>query len=89
VLSRVMIVCPVTERPVPTKFEVVPGRAFRKDLADSGSVSCVACGRRHSWYRPETFLEGEPEPAFRRQAGDTTRAVRSGWVMRHVEIGRR
>lgn len=88
-MSRVMIVCPVKESPVPTKFEVEPTRAFRRDLPESGTTVCEACGRRHSWYRSETLLEGEKMPVARRHIGDIHPAPRSGWVMRHVEIGRR
>jgi hypothetical protein len=84
-----MIVCPVKELPVPTKSEVEATRAFRRSVPESGTIICEACGRRHSWYRPETFLEGEPMPRARRQIGAPTTAPRSGWVMRQVEIGRR
>jgi hypothetical protein len=88
-LSRVMIVCPVKELPVPTKVEVEATRAFRKRVPESGTIDCVACGRRHSWYRPETFLEGQPRPVARRQSGVATPAPRTGWVMRQVGMGRR
>jgi hypothetical protein len=84
-----MIVCPVKELPVPTRVEVEATRAFRKGVPESGTIACKACGRRHSWYRPETFLEGQPMPLTRRQTGAPNPAPRSGWVMRHVETGRR
>lgn len=88
-MSRVMIVCPVTELSVPTKFEVDPSRAFRRELPESGVLVCEACGRRHSWHRTEALLEGQPAPSSRRHLGDPNAARRSGWVLRHVEIGPR
>ncbi len=57
-MPRVLIICPVTERRVPTGLEADSGPAFRRRIPMSGSVRCEACHRFHSWSRPETSLEG-------------------------------
>jgi hypothetical protein len=57
-VTNVMIVCPVTERRVPTGLWAEAANAFRRHLPYSGSVRCGACGRTHTWYRQETLLEG-------------------------------
>jgi len=57
-MSRVMIVCPVTERRVPTGLEVEPGTRSRRGIPESGSLRCDACHRTHSWYRAETVFDG-------------------------------
>ncbi len=87
-MSRVMIVCPVTERLVPTRYEAEPGRAFRRRLPESGSVVCDACTRRHAWFRAETLLEGQPRPKTRLEV--EPRSTQPRWVLRHVDgMGRR
>jgi hypothetical protein len=88
-MSRVMIICPVTERPVPTRLEAEPVSSFRRSLPESGSLTCEACGRRHSWSRPETLLEGQPRPRGSRHHATEPRSAQPTWVMRHVEMGRR
>jgi hypothetical protein len=59
-VTKVMIVCPVTERRIPIGVQVHATRAFRRELPHSGSVLCGACHRTHSWDRRETLLEGAP-----------------------------
>jgi hypothetical protein len=67
-VTNVMIVCPVTERPVPVGLQVRPTRRYRSDLPQSGSVRCLACHRRHYWDRRETILEGATA-SWRRDGG--------------------
>jgi len=74
-MPKVMIVCPVTERRVPVGLEVEADRAFRRDLPTSGTVRCVACHRRHAWYRAETVLEGT---ASRQRLERPTPSTQSG-----------
>jgi hypothetical protein len=72
-----MIVCPVTERRVPTGLQVEATPAFRRQVPHGGSVRCGACGRTHSWYRQETILEGATTPGRRdRDVGPSVPAVR-------------
>jgi hypothetical protein len=68
VVTNVMIVCPVTERPVPIGLQVRATRGFRRDVPKSGSVRCLACHRRHMWERQETTLEGVAA-SWRRDGG--------------------
>ena len=88
-MSRVMIICPVTEQPVPTRHEAEATSSFRRSLPESGSLTCEACGRRHSWFRPETLLEGQPRPNERRHRSTEAPSTQPRWVLRHVEMGRR
>ena len=67
-MTNVMILCPVTERPVPVGLQVRPTRRYRSDLPQSGSVRCLACHRRHYWDRRETILEGATA-SWRRDGG--------------------
>ena len=73
-MSRVMIMCPVTERRVPIGLEVEAGPRFRRDVPHSGTVRCDACRRFHAWYRAETVLEGvtDRRPRERPTAPATT-----------------
>jgi hypothetical protein len=64
-VTNVMIVCPVTERRVPTGLQVDATHAFRRQVPYSGSVRCGACDRTHSWYRQETLLDGATTPGRR------------------------
>jgi hypothetical protein len=76
-VSKVMIVCPVTERRVPIGLHVEATHAFRRHVPYSGSVRCEACGRTHSWYREETVLEGATAPGRRyRDVGPNVPAIR-------------
>ena len=72
-VARVLIRCPVSSELVSVGLEVADGPAFRKRVPRSGTlVGCVACGRRHEWWRAETYLEGRP-PRRDRVGGDSNR----------------
>ena len=68
-MPRIMIVCPMTERPVPT--EVVTEGVPRTRSPAGGRVTCEACRRVHVWSRAETFVEG----ARRRRSPRRSRKV--------------
>ena len=53
-LRRLMIVCPATERPADTGFELsgVPGVSARHQIL----VSCLECGQDHGWQVDDAFL---------------------------------
>ena len=57
-MTRVLLSCPVTERLVPTGYEVEARSGFRRALPRSTVLECGSCGRTHSWYRQEAILEG-------------------------------
>ena len=57
-MHRVLLVCPVTERLVPTGYEVEDRARFRRALPRSTVLQCGSCGRIHAWYRQEAVLEG-------------------------------
>lgn len=88
-MPRVMIICPVTERPVPTRFEVDAIAGFRRRLPESASLQCQACGRRHAWFRAEAVLEGQRRSttSSRIAAPDDPRRTPQ-WILRNVEFGR-
>jgi hypothetical protein len=83
-MPRVLIICPVTERRVPTGLEADTGPAFRRRIPMSGSVRCEACHRFHSWSRPETSLEGVPPSRRMRPSSDAHTQPRIRYLMRLV-----
>ena len=68
-MTRVLLSCPVTERLVPTGYEVEADSGFRRALPRSTVLECRSCGRTHSWYRQEAILEGRQRRQRREIAG--------------------
>ncbi len=85
-MLKVMIVCPVTERRVPTGLEVEPGTRSRRSLPESGTLHCHACHRTHSWYRAETLFDGVIERRHDDPATKQT-APRIRYTLRQDDLG--
>ena len=68
-MPRVLLSCPVTERLVPTGYEVEAQPGFRRTLPRSTVLACRSCGRIHAWYRQEAVLEGVRRRQRREIAG--------------------
>ena len=57
-MSRVMIVCPETEKLVYTGMNF-DWFAFESTRIAEKSVICPACGREHLWDRKDAYLESD------------------------------
>ena len=53
-LRRLMVLCPVTETPVDTGYELSEAVSTRDRLR---LVDCMECGQDHVWRVEEAFLE--------------------------------
>lgn len=84
-MSRVMIVCPVTDRLVPTGHESELVSGFRRAVPQSGTLACDACGRAHNWSRPETVLDGARPGRRRARMRDAVSQPGIRYVLRPVD----
>ena len=60
-MARVLVQCPVRERPAPTGYWMNPTQ-----FAAAGAryaFRCAACGEIHQWMREDAWLEGTIPPA--------------------------
>jgi hypothetical protein len=61
-MQDVMISCPYTREPVRTGMKMTPvmlERVAARPALNPRCVRCSACGRLHTWARPDAWLEGE------------------------------
>ncbi len=55
-MARVMIICPVTKKPVPTGI-AMDEQGFRTSQLIDNNTQCAACGQMHLWSKKDAFLE--------------------------------
>ena len=54
-MARVLVKCPVTERPVPTGFRMTEAKL---EVAEAKyAFRCAACGTIHQWVRSDAWIE--------------------------------
>ncbi len=58
-MPNVMILCPVTGKPIPTSFAVESEANLDFLGINNNEVACPECNQTHIWNRNDAFLEGE------------------------------
>lgn len=58
-MPRVLITCPVTEKPVYTGMNFDWETFEALELGEKSVVHCPECGRDHAWRRADAYLESD------------------------------